>query len=170
VRQKRSLTSHRQRHQPLPTRQHWQEFACADWPASTNESREERYLSQKRRWHEMHRLLVQLPSRTDQPIIHANTDNDNFYRTWTTMMKLHIASIPLFPRTSKKSWPMGSGKVLVNKLVTEAVAKEHAMKRSQPNTCVPNTPTRIATGAVRWAPATSSEMCAAESSGVLWSQ
>ena len=46
----------------------------------------------------------------------------------------------------------------------DEVAKEAAMKSRQPSEAVAPTPTRIAMGAARAAPAVSSEMCAAESS------
>jgi hypothetical protein len=81
-------------------------------------------------------------------------------------MKLHIASIPRFPRTSRNSWPIGSGRVVAKSFGTDAVANEAAMYISQPKSCVAPTPIMIAMGAARAAPATSSEMCAAESSVV----
>lgn len=79
-------------------------------------------------------------------------------RTCTTMIKLQIASMPLWPRTSRKSWPMGKGNVLSQVAVTLAVAKDAAMSSSQPRTAVALTPTRIAIGALRAAPAVSSEI------------
>ena len=72
------------------------------------------------------------------------------------MIKDHMASMPCFPRTVRKSWPIGSGRSVYNISVTDAVANEAAMKSSQPSEDVANTATRMATGAARAAPAVSS--------------
>lgn len=80
------------------------------------------------------------------------------------MMKDQIASIPDFPRTLRKSWPIGKGKVVDNISATEEVANEAAMYNIHPKNSVKATETRIAIGATRAAPATSSDICAAESS------
>ena len=79
-------------------------------------------------------------------------------------MKLQIVSIPFFPNTSRKSWPIGRGSGESSKSETDAVAYEAEMYRSQPRDDVSPTPTRMAIGAARDAPAVSSEMWAAESS------
>jgi hypothetical protein len=81
-------------------------------------------------------------------------------------MRDQIASIPCFPSTSRKSWAMGKGRVVERRSDTLAVANEQAMRRIQPRLAVAPTPTRMATGAARAAPAISSETCAAESSWV----
>ena len=81
----------------------------------------------------------------------------------TTTIRLQIASIPRLPSTSRKSWPIGSGSEVASKSGTEVAAKEAAMKSSQPSEAVAPTPTSIAIGAARAAPAVSSEMCGAES-------
>ena len=73
-------------------------------------------------------------------------------------MKLQIASIPLLPRTSRNSWAIGNGSVVVNKPPTDEVAKDAAINISQPNEAVPATPRMIAIGADRAAPADSSLM------------
>jgi hypothetical protein len=52
------------------------------------------------------------------------------------MIKLQMASIPLFPRTSRNSWAMGKGRVVESKSETEKVAKDAAMNRSQPKEAV----------------------------------
>ena len=84
--------------------------------------------------------------------------------TCTTIIKLQIANIPLLPRTSRNSWAIGKGKVVVSRPATEEVAKDAAIKINQPNDAVPATPRMIAIGADLAAPADSSLMCAAESS------
>ena len=86
-------------------------------------------------------------------------------RTWTTMIKLQMASMPRFPSTSRKSWPIGSGRGDASRSGTDAAAKEAAIKSSQLREAVAPTPMRMAMGAARAAPAVSSEMWAAESSG-----
>jgi hypothetical protein len=42
------------------------------------------------------------------------------------IIQLHIASIPFFPATLRKSWPIGSGKV-VDRISGTDVANEAAM-------------------------------------------
>lgn len=74
------------------------------------------------------------------------------------MMRLQIASIPRFPRTSRNSWPIGNGKSVLSNDDTEDVAKDAAMRTSHPRIAVLATPRRIAIGALRCAPATSSEI------------
>lgn len=86
-------------------------------------------------------------------------------RTWTTMIKDHMASMPFFPSTVRNSWPIGNGRSVPKISGTDAVAKEAAMNNSHPKDAVPKTLTRIAIGAARAAPAVSSAMWAAESSG-----
>ena len=81
------------------------------------------------------------------------------------MTKLQTASIPRFPSTSRSSWPIGSASSVSSKAETETVAKEAAMMSIQPRPPTAAHETRIAIGAARAAPDTSSEMCAAESSG-----
>ena len=85
-------------------------------------------------------------------------------RTWATITKLHIASIPCFPRTSRRSWPIGSASSVFKSSETEVVVKEMAMMRIQPIPPTAATEVSIAIGAARAAPDTSSEICAAESS------
>lgn len=46
---------------------------------------------------------------------------------WTTMMKLQIASMPCLPSTLRKSWAIGSGRVVLRRSETEVVAKEAAI-------------------------------------------
>lgn len=79
-------------------------------------------------------------------------------------MKLHIANIPLLPKVFRNSWPIGNGKSEFKRSVVDVVAKDAAMKRIQPTISVKSTPTMMAIGAAREAPATSSDMWAAESS------
>lgn len=79
-------------------------------------------------------------------------------------MKLQIANMPRFPSTSRKSWPIGKGKSVVRSEETDFVAKDATTSSSHPRISVIATPRMMAIGALRCAPATSSEMCAAESS------
>lgn len=79
-------------------------------------------------------------------------------------MKLQIVSIPRFPSTSRKSWPIGNGRFVARSEETDFVAKDAEMSSNHPRISVLATPRMMAIGALRWAPATSSEMCAAESS------
>src|SRR6202042_363776 len=81
----------------------------------------------------------------------------NGLHTCTTIIKPHIINIPFFPRTSKKSCAMGRGSVDENTSETDAVANDAAIRRIHPRLAVPATPMRIAYGAARAAPATSSE-------------
>lgn len=60
---------------------------------------------------------------------------------------------------------MGRGNSELSNSGTDVLAKDAAMSKSHPNDAVAPTPTKIAIGAARAAPDTSSEMCAAESSG-----
>ena len=64
--------------------------------------------------------------------------------------------MPLFPRTSKNNWPIGRGSGVVITEETDAVAKDAAIRRIHPRLAVPATPMRIANGAERAAPVTSS--------------
>ena len=75
-----------------------------------------------------------------------------------------MASMPCFPSTLRKSWPIGSGRVELRMSSTDAVANDAAMKRSHPSEEVAKTLMRIAMGAARAAPAVSSAIWAAESS------
>jgi hypothetical protein len=68
------------------------------------------------------------------------------------MLRLQIASMPLFPRVSRKSWPMGRGSVVVSRPATDEVAKDAAIRRIHPRLAVAATPMRIAKGAERDAP------------------
>lgn len=79
-------------------------------------------------------------------------------RTCTTMMKLQIANIPLLPKVSRNNWPIGNGNSEFKRSEVDDVAKDAAMKRIQPTISVKRTPTIIAIGAAREAPATSSDM------------
>src|SRR5882762_5942606 len=76
--------------------------------------------------------------------------------TCTTIIKPQIMSIPLFPRVVKKSWPIGRGSLVASISETGEVAKDAAIRRIHPRPAVPATPIRIASGAARAAPATSS--------------
>ena len=80
------------------------------------------------------------------------------------IVKLQMASMPRFPRTSSRSWPIGSARPVLSSAGTEGMAKDAAMKRIHPMMLMAATETRIAMGAARAAPDVSSEMCAAESS------
>lgn len=82
-------------------------------------------------------------------------------------MKLQIANMPRFPSTSRKSWPIGRGRFVVRSEETDLVAKDAAMSSIHPRISVLATPRTMAMGALRCAPATSSEMWAAESSDVV---
>jgi len=42
--------------------------------------------------------------------------------TWTTITKLHIASMPRFPRVSKNNCPIGNGRVVFKRSGTDEVA------------------------------------------------
>lgn len=85
-------------------------------------------------------------------------------RTCTTMIKLQIASMPFFPKTSRNNWPIGRARSELRRLSTDVSAKEAAMRVSHPRDAVAPTPTRMAMGAARAALVVSSDMCAAESS------
>lgn len=80
------------------------------------------------------------------------------------MMNDQMASIPGFPRVFKNNCPIGNGSVDVNRSSTDVVAKDAAMYNSHPKNSVNATDAKIAIGATRAAPETSSEICAAESS------
>lgn len=84
--------------------------------------------------------------------------------TCTTTMKLQIVSMPRLPSTSRKSWPIGNGRFDVRSEETDDVAKDAETRTSHPRISVLATPRMMAIGALRCASATSSEMCAAESS------
>jgi hypothetical protein len=73
--------------------------------------------------------------------------------TCTTMMRLQMANMPLFPSTSRKSCPMGRGSVDNSRSDTDEVAKDAAIRRIHPRLAVAATPIRIAKGAERAAPA-----------------
>ena len=80
--------------------------------------------------------------------------------TWTTIIKDQIASMPRFPKTFKKTWPMGRGRggsVFIRSL-TEGIANEVAMSNNHPREAVPTTETIMARGAARAAFAVSSDM------------
>lgn len=74
------------------------------------------------------------------------------------MIKLQIASIPCRPNTLRKSCPMGNERSVSRRSVTDVVAYEAAISRSQPKALVAPTETRMAIGAERAAPAVSSDM------------
>lgn len=80
------------------------------------------------------------------------------------MIKLHIANIPFFPRTSKNTWAIGSGRSVDRRSLMEGITKDTAINRIHPRLAVAPTPTMMAIGAALAAPATSSEMWQAESS------
>ena len=73
--------------------------------------------------------------------------------TCTTMIKLQIVSMPVFPSVLRNSWPMGRGSVDAKRSETDAVAKDAAINRIQPSAAVPATPIKMAKGAARAAPA-----------------
>ena len=53
--------------------------------------------------------------------------------TCTTMIKLQMVNMPLFPSVSKNSCPIGKGRSEFRRSVTDLVANDAAMKRSHPN-------------------------------------
>jgi hypothetical protein len=72
-------------------------------------------------------------------------------------MKDQIASIPLLPRVSRKSWPIGRGSDDPMRSDTEFVAKEAAISSNQPRLAVEATPTIMAIGAAKAALVVSSD-------------
>lgn len=65
------------------------------------------------------------------------------------MIKLQIVSMPRFPSTSRKSWPIGKGRSVARSEETDVVAKEAEMSNSHPRISVLATPTMMAMGALR---------------------
>lgn len=65
------------------------------------------------------------------------------------MIKAHIANMPFFPKTSKKSCPIGNASSVSNSLGTEAMENEAAIRTSHPRLAVALAPIMIAKGAAR---------------------
>ena len=76
--------------------------------------------------------------------------------TCVIIIKLHNANIPFCPKMSRNSCPIGRGRSVLRRSVTDVVANDAAISSNHPNEDVAATDTRIAIGAARAAPAVSS--------------
>lgn len=119
---------------------------------------------------ETHRRLEwhRLPTSSCSWDRSQTTVEDKARPTWITIIRLHMVNIPRLPIAFKNNCPIGRGSSDDNRSAMEVLAKDAAMSRIHPRISVAATPASIAIGAVRAAPATSSDMWAAASSATLF--